>query len=125
MIVVYVAHQYGGDTANRAAAAKWCAFFARLGYSPSAMWIVLTGEWDESMRERGLQIDFENISRCDAMVLVGPAISDGMQRESCHALDEEVPVIDLVHGFPDTPDDVSADQALEIVARINAVVETW
>jgi hypothetical protein len=122
MIVVYVAHQYGGDPANRAAAAKWCAFFSSLGYSPSAMWIVLTGEWDESMREQGLRIDFENIERSDVMVLVGPTISSGMECEARHALDEGVPIVDLVNGFSDTPDDLSAVQTLSIVARINTVV---
>lgn len=123
MITVYIAHQYGGDPANRAAAAKWCAFFATLGYNPSAMWIVLTGEWDESMREQGLRTDFENIERSDVMVLVGPAISNGMQCESRHALDEEVPMLDLTHDFPAEAKDVSAEQALKIVARINSVVK--
>lgn len=122
MITVYVAHQYGGDQANRAAAAKWCAFFASLGYAPSAMWIVLTGEWSEDMRDQGLLTDFEGIERSDAMVLVGPNISDGMQQEARHALDEDVPLVDLVNGFPNAPHELSHDQILDAVRRINEAV---
>ena len=95
LLQVYVAHPYGGDPENRKAAAKWVAFFARLGFAPTATWIVLTGEWDESLRDRGLAIDCEHISRSDVVVQVGPHISEGMAKEAEHARVKGIPVINL------------------------------
>jgi hypothetical protein len=124
MIAVYVAHQYGGDPANRAAAAKWVAFFASLGYAPIADWIVLTGEWDESMLNQGLAIDCELVERADVMAMVGPSVSGGMTIEQSHASDYGTPSVELVCDFPATPAEMSPEQALDMVRRINSAVVT-
>jgi hypothetical protein len=122
MIAIYIAHQYGGDPANRAAAAKWCAFFASLGYAPIADWIVLTGEWSEERRLDGLAIDCELIERSDVVVQVGPTISDGMNVESGHADHIGVPVVDFVGLFPATPDALTQAQTIEMMRAINSAV---
>ena len=88
--VVYVAHPLGDGhdrEESRASAARWCAAIAEAGpYNPVAMWIVLSGEWDESKRELGLALDLELVSGCDEVWLVGPRVSPGMRVEAGHAL---------------------------------------
>lgn len=89
MLRIYVAHALGAGhdrEANRTAASKWCAAIADLGYAPIADWIILSGEWDESKREKGLAIDLELIGACHEVWLVGPRVSPGMRAEAAHAL---------------------------------------
>jgi hypothetical protein len=97
MKVVYVAHPLGAGSdreENRRSAAKWCAHIGELGYAPVADWIILSGEWDETKRELGLEIDFALIHRCDELWMVGPRVSPGMKLESDHARRLGIPVFD-------------------------------
>lgn len=100
MRVVYVAHPLGGGEdreANRANAAKWCAWVARQGHAPVADWIILSGEFDESPgnRDLGLTIDLALVGRCDEVWLVGGRVSPGMQMEADRAVQLGKPVFDL------------------------------
>lgn len=104
MKVVYIAHPLNAPTregieANRANAAKWCAWAARQGVAPVADWIILTGQWEESAanRELGLRIDLALVARCDAVWLVGGRVSSGMQLEADEARRLGVPVVDLTY----------------------------
>jgi hypothetical protein len=87
MKIVYVAHQLSGDReANRAKAAEWVGWLAQhCDIAPVADWIILTGQWHESMRERGLAIDLRLVEECDEVWLVGERVSDGMAIEAHHA----------------------------------------
>ena len=99
MKVVYVAHPLGhGEDreANRAEAAKWVAHLALVAdVAPVADWIILSGEWPESMREHGLAIDKALIERCDGIALCGPRVSSGMQIELEHAMSRGLRVFRL------------------------------
>jgi hypothetical protein len=99
MKVVYVAHRLGCGAdreANRLAAAEWCGWIAKTyGVAISADWIVLTGVWDESMRELGLATDMEMVSRADEVWQVGPVLSPGMQLEGDCAAALGKPVLNL------------------------------
>ena len=92
-----------GIEANRARAARWCAWIASCGAAPEATWIVLTGVWDESKRELGLECDFALIERCDAVALCGARITPGMNREARHADKCGKPVIYLTSLGPEPP----------------------
>jgi hypothetical protein len=85
--VVYVAHPLGSGPEreeNRKLASRWVARIGMLGYAPVADWIILSGEWDDTHRERGLAIDLALIARCDEVWLVGPRLSPGMTIEAVH-----------------------------------------
>lgn len=91
--VVYLAHPLSAPTragieANRASAAKWAAWVANtFRVAVVADWIWMTGELEETPENRafGLACDRELVRRCDAMVMVGPRVSEGMRLESEHA----------------------------------------
>lgn len=87
MRVVYVAHELSGDReANRAKASEWVGWLAKhCDIAPVADWIILTGQWPEEMRERGLAIDLRLIEECDELWMVGDRVSDGMATEARHA----------------------------------------
>lgn len=98
MKVVYIAHPLGGGAdreRNRVAASKWVAWAGELGAAPVADWIILSGEWDESMRETGLRIDYALIERCDELWLVGARVSPGMKLEAECALKLQKRVVDF------------------------------
>lgn len=88
MKLIYVAHPLGAEVdreENRSKASRWVAFVGELGYAPVADWIILSGQWDETHRHRGLAIDFALIQRCDEVWLFGPRVSPGMQLEKEYA----------------------------------------
>jgi hypothetical protein len=100
--IVYVAHPLGSGPdreANRANAAKWCAWVAMQGFAPVADWIVLSGVLDESADNRtlGLRIDLALIARCDEVWLVGGRVSPGMRIEADEAERLIKPILDLTH----------------------------
>jgi len=99
MKVVYIAHPLGQGPdreRNRRMAAAWVGVLARVfSIAPVADWIVLSGEWTEEMRERGLAIDMTLVKRCDEVWLVGPRVSAGMQAEANRAEEFLIPVRDL------------------------------
>lgn len=88
MRVIYVAHRLGAGADredNRRAASDWCGWIAKtFRVAISADWIVLSGVWDESMRELGIATDLEMVSRADEVWLVGPVVSPGMMAEAMH-----------------------------------------
>jgi hypothetical protein len=91
--VVYLGHPLSAPTregieANRRSAAKWAVWIAKtFRVAVSADWIWMTGELDETPENRafGLECDRALVARCDAMVMVGPRVSEGMRLESEHA----------------------------------------
>jgi hypothetical protein len=103
MRVIYVAHPLNGPDreANRANAAKWCAWVAQLGHAPVADWIILSGELAEADgREMGLVIAHALVRRCDEVWLVGGRVSPGMQIEADEAVRLAKPVYDLTpYGY--------------------------
>lgn len=106
MKVIYVAHALGAGPdreANRARAARWCRWVALLGHAPVADWIILSGVFDESHRERGLAIDCELVERVDEVWLVGGRVSPGMQVEADHARRCGVTVLDLTELGEEPP----------------------
>lgn len=108
MRLAYIAHPLGScpdREANRARAARWCAWAARQGVSPVATWIVLSSQWDESEENRalGLACDVAAIERCDELWLVGGRVSPGMAIESAAAVESAVEVVDLTHLGEEPP----------------------
>jgi hypothetical protein len=102
MKCVYIAHPLGSGAdreKNRERAARWVAWAALQGVAPVADWIILSGQWDESMRDLGLAIDVELVKRCDEVWLVGGRISPGMKIEAASAKR----VIDLTHLGEEPP----------------------
>ena len=101
--VVYLAHQLGAPTqdgieANRKSASEWYGWLAAcFPIAPVADWIILTGQWTESTRARGLEIAKAHVSRCDELWLVGPRVSEGMQVEAAQMRALGRPVHDLTH----------------------------
>jgi hypothetical protein len=100
--VVYIAHPLNAATdeereANRANAARWCAWAAMVQrVAPVADWIVLSGVLSEEQgREQGLKIDCALLERCDEVWLCGGRVSPGMQVEADHARKAGIPVCDL------------------------------
>jgi len=85
--VVYVAHELSSDReANRVKASEWVGWLAQhCDIAPVADWIILTGQWPETMRERGLAIDLRLIEECDELWMVGEHVSEGMAIEARHA----------------------------------------
>lgn len=130
MKVVYIAHRLNAPTRegieqNRAAASRWVGWLAReFDIAPIADWIVLTGQWDESMRARGLAIDLKLIERADEVWLVGPRISEGMSIEAGHALKLGKPVRDLTGlGSVSVTEENSREQRLYIAALLEGKSE--
>lgn len=101
MIHVYFAHRLGHDPVLRlanieAAGRLMCELADRLPIVPAASWLTLARYWDETKREKGLTIDFAQITRCDELWHVGPELSAGMKLEAAHAAKMDVAVRDLV-----------------------------
>lgn len=106
MKVVYVAHPLGGGPdreANRQRASRWVAWIARGRIAPVADWIILSGQWDESHKPLGLEIDVALVVRCDEIWLVGGRVSNGMAIERDAAIGAGLVVRDLTHLGPEPP----------------------
>ena len=98
--LVYIACPLGDGPdreLNRQRASKWVAWAAEQGVAPVCTWIVLTGQWSESRREEGLEIDCALVERCDEFWACGPKMSTGMHVEATHARKHNVPVYVLVN----------------------------
>lgn len=105
MIVVYLSHPVSAPTAqgiadNLARAKRWLKWLLKVHpeCSPVASWIPMVEVEDNSdpaRIEHSLRLDFEVVSRCDEIWLVGGRISSGMRREADHARAHNVRVIDL------------------------------
>lgn len=87
MKLIYVAHPFGGDRANLERARRWYLWlvreFPRNAYECS--WIVsgeLLDDDDPQVREDAIARACEIASRCDAVLLVGGHVANGMRREA-------------------------------------------
>jgi hypothetical protein len=100
VIHVYFAHRLGNGPGRldniEAAGRLLCELADRLPIVPVASWVTLARYWPETKREKGLAIDFAQITRCDELWLVGPELSPGMKLEAAHATEVRVPSFDLV-----------------------------
>lgn len=100
----YLAHPLSSPTAegfdlNRGRAVQWGAWLAEtFDVAIAADWIWLSLAWEETdeNRARGLDIDKATIERCDAIVLCGGRLSNGMRVELEHAVQCGKKVIDLL-----------------------------
>lgn len=102
MKVIYVAHPVGcGEDrdANLERARRWLAWLlvAFPDWALNISWLPYCEVMDESPpnRDRGMRDNFAQIRQCDAIVLVGGRVSDGMQRELRAARSRYMDVIDL------------------------------
>jgi len=87
-LVVYMAHPVSGDVeANLRNARAWLAFLVQTTeWSVCVSWMPYVEALAEApFRERGLADDLAVLERCDAVVLVGGAMSPGMAHEREHA----------------------------------------
>lgn len=108
MKVIYIAAPLGGGADredNRARASRWVAWAGRSGVAPVADWIILSGQWPESMRELGLEIDRALVAHCDEVWLVGGRVSAGMREEARTAQAARIPVRDLTALGTEPPPD--------------------
>lgn len=93
--VLYLAHPYGDREDNRKAALRWAIFLCDRGYAVECSWIALVGG---GMRKgTGIQVDRALVKRCDALVLLGTHISEGMKEEIEAAEEAGVPIIDCIN----------------------------
>ena len=99
---LYISHPYSAPTAserdvNLMAAECWFGWIARRYVCiPRAPWMVLVRVWSEvTGRELGIQIDCEEVSRCDHLVQCGNRVQHGGRREAAVARS----IIDLVKSF--------------------------
>lgn len=119
MKVCYLAHPVSGNIeANLLAAKEWYRFcvisFPKVAFV--ANWIVNAEIFDDNQplqREAGLVACEAVIKRCDAMLMVGPRVSDGMRRESKHA-----PIV-FDCTTTESPPSFSFDEAINIQADPN------
>lgn len=112
--VAYLAHPVGGDVINNLEKAKsWFKFLTQLAHPPdgvpnwdstligitySADWITECQLWDDAdpkQRSAGMNRNFQRLLRCDGIVMVGPKVSAGMQREADVAYGKGLYVLDL------------------------------
>lgn len=101
MLAIYVAHAFGGQEENRAAATEWFRLVAEAGCAPVADWLILTSVWDESRKAEGLAINRALISRCDAVLLCGTVLSAGMKAEIEFAVETGTVILDAIGVTPD------------------------
>lgn len=101
--VVYLAHPVGAPTVaevmeNLGSARRWLhALVDATDWSIVASWMPYVETFDEdSYRARGLADDLAVVERCDAIVLVGGRISQGMRIEHDHAAAHGLAVVNLV-----------------------------
>lgn len=88
--VVYVAHclsapTWGEMDENRRSAARWALWIGQtFRVSPVADWVWMSAALPETPENRafGLECDCALVARCDALVMVGPRVSEGMRREA-------------------------------------------
>jgi hypothetical protein len=87
MKVIYLAHPVSGDVAgNLAEARRWIRWIYDNvpGIAIVATWITeceVLDDGNPEHRKMGLQHDVAVVGRCDAILLVGPKFSTGMQAE--------------------------------------------
>lgn len=87
---IYIAHRLSGSNhaTNIESASKLMADLAdKLPIVPYGSWMILTRYWDESKRDKGLEIDKHQISRVDELWCVGAekGLSEGMLIEAAYA----------------------------------------
>lgn len=91
MKVIYLAHPVSGDVpGNLAEARRWIRWLYDHvpGIAIVATWITECEVFDEGNpehRKLGLRHDLAVLERCNAILLVGPKLSTGMQAELLHA----------------------------------------
>lgn len=99
MKVVYLCHPVSGDIeANLRSARDWVRWAETYhDVAIVASWIIECEIWDDNNpthRAAGLCRDLAVLERCDEVWLVGPRVSEGMQREANHGLDVGLEVYD-------------------------------
>src|SRR5260221_12415997 len=85
-MLVYLAHPVGHDPEvrklNLENTCKWFKFFMEhTDWSLCVPWYIYVTNLDETWRIRAMRDDLVNLERCDAIVLTGGRISEGMMKE--------------------------------------------
>jgi hypothetical protein len=127
MIGVYLAHPYSAGSQairawNRANTLAWCVWLAEHGFSPSANWLLLVNQLEETPenREIGLACDVDQVERQDVFLAVGRRVSDGMRREMSAARESGVPVVDATGTSRASPYDLSTEQEENLCVALRA-----
>jgi hypothetical protein len=123
-MLVYLAHPVGHDEDQRkknlANTCKWFLFLLHnTDWSFSVPWYMYVCNLDESYRKRAMRDDLVNLERCDAIVLTGGRISEGMRGELGLAEMSGQKVFDLTsvgYSVDDNPEELK-----KMIAEITAV----
>lgn len=121
-MLVYLAHPVGFDSEERKKNLKnaclWFKFFMNnTDWAFCVPWYIYVTNLDESWRTRAMRDDLINLERCDAIVLTGGRLSDGMKKELGLAEICGQKVFDLISvGY--SPED-NLELALKLVDEIN------
>jgi nucleoside 2-deoxyribosyltransferase len=123
-MLVYLAHPVGHDPEERvknlANVCKWFKFFMEYtDWSMCVPWYIYVTNLDESWRKRAMRDDLVNLERCDAIVLTGGRMSEGMKMELGLAEITGHKIFDLISaGY--SPED-NYELALKLVDEISRV----
>lgn len=102
IVVVYMAHRVRGDIdLNLYRAKLWYRYLVEVhNLTVIANWIVNVEVFDDNNpdhRRIGMENNKKQIKLCDALYLVGPAISQGMYEEAAFACSIGRPVADFTY----------------------------
>ncbi len=112
-MITYIAHPVGSDPVERKKnlenVQKWFLWLIHhTDWTLNVPWFIYVSNLDETYRKRAMRDDLAILNTCNAIVLVGGRISEGMSEELGLAQAKGLRVFDLTkHGY--SPDDVSID----------------
>jgi len=109
MQIAWVAHPVGPDgparVANLERAERWLRWLVQTheGIAFSLPWMAYCRTLSEEHRQRGMRDNLAGLARCDAIVLVGGTLSEGMRVELDCARARGLVAVDYLHLGPEPP----------------------
>lgn len=127
--VAWLCHPLSGDVpGNIARAKRWLGWllrtFPQIDFAADwILWCEVLDDSNEVERQRGLNFCEVMIHRCDAIWLVGGAISSGMQREMDAALAALIPIVDLTNltDAAEPPTHLNPDAVQAMVDKLTSL----